>query len=189
MTFDHLMRVVRSAAANNGPGPMSTGEALAAALVLNRADWLADLGYTIAQALDRLDEGDADLLSRAEKLWRAQCDAQAEVASIAARAHRVADLFGRVDAQGPEALHLDSELITYGDAPGYRDVYLEFDVSVIGRAMPDHKHRIKLRIRPSDGESIVSHIVGVHRFAWRPGKHPLDAKDGEKRPVWIERAP
>jgi hypothetical protein len=33
MTIDHLMRAVRSAAASNGPGPLSTGEALAASLM------------------------------------------------------------------------------------------------------------------------------------------------------------
>lgn len=32
---------------------MSTGEKVAVALVLNRADWLADMNYTIAEAIDR----------------------------------------------------------------------------------------------------------------------------------------
>lgn len=33
----------------------STGEKAAVALVLNRADWLADMGYTMADAIDRID--------------------------------------------------------------------------------------------------------------------------------------
>jgi len=33
---------------------LSTGEQLAAALVLNRADWLASMNYTMAQAMERL---------------------------------------------------------------------------------------------------------------------------------------
>jgi hypothetical protein len=33
---------------------MSTGEQIAVALVLNRADWLEETGYTIAQGLDRI---------------------------------------------------------------------------------------------------------------------------------------
>lgn len=31
----------------------STGEKVAVALVLNRADWLAEVGYTIPEAIDR----------------------------------------------------------------------------------------------------------------------------------------
>ena len=31
----------------------STGEKIAVALVLNRADWLEELGYTIAEAIER----------------------------------------------------------------------------------------------------------------------------------------
>ncbi|CEE29619.1 conserved hypothetical protein [Xanthomonas citri pv. citri] len=49
---------------------MSTGEALTAALVLNRHDWLAELGYTIAQALDRIDSDTAQHLRDAERVLR-----------------------------------------------------------------------------------------------------------------------
>jgi hypothetical protein len=31
----------------------STGEKVAVALVLNRADWLEEIGYTIAEAIER----------------------------------------------------------------------------------------------------------------------------------------
>jgi hypothetical protein len=34
-------------------GVLSTGERVAVALVLNRANWLAEYGYTIAEATDR----------------------------------------------------------------------------------------------------------------------------------------
>jgi hypothetical protein len=34
----------------------STGERLAVALALNRPDWLASMGYTIAEAIDRVDD-------------------------------------------------------------------------------------------------------------------------------------
>jgi hypothetical protein len=33
---------------------LSTGEKVAAALVLNRPDWLAQMGYTLAEAIDRV---------------------------------------------------------------------------------------------------------------------------------------
>ncbi|ABM39692.1 hypothetical protein [Polaromonas naphthalenivorans] len=32
---------------------MSTGEKVAVALALNRADWLASIGYTLAEAIER----------------------------------------------------------------------------------------------------------------------------------------
>ncbi len=34
----------------------STGEKVAVALALNRADWLAAIGYTMAQAIERTDD-------------------------------------------------------------------------------------------------------------------------------------
>jgi hypothetical protein len=37
-----------------GWGVQSTGEKLASALVLNRADWLKEMGYTMAEAIDRV---------------------------------------------------------------------------------------------------------------------------------------
>ena len=37
-------------------GVMSTGERLAVALILNRADWLAEENYTIADAVARVGE-------------------------------------------------------------------------------------------------------------------------------------
>ncbi len=33
--------------------PQSTGEKVAVALVLNRADWLEEIGYTIPEAIER----------------------------------------------------------------------------------------------------------------------------------------
>ncbi|MBN9047731.1 MAG: hypothetical protein J0H18_19010 [Rhizobiales bacterium] len=42
------------AAKRGGFGVLSTGEKLAAALVLNRADWLASMDYTMAEAIDRV---------------------------------------------------------------------------------------------------------------------------------------
>lgn len=42
------------AAKSGGYGTLSKGEMIAAALVLNRADWLAEMKYTMAEAIDRL---------------------------------------------------------------------------------------------------------------------------------------
>ena len=45
-----------------GPDLLSTGEALTAALVLNRHAWLLDMGYTIAGALHRIGPNWAQLV-------------------------------------------------------------------------------------------------------------------------------
>ena len=53
--YEHLLRKARDAQ-RGGQGAwavQSTGEKLAVALVLNHADWLADMQYTIAEAIER----------------------------------------------------------------------------------------------------------------------------------------
>ena len=53
--FAHLLRKSRDAK-QGGPeawGLQSTGEKVAVALVLNRADCLAEIGYTLPEAIDR----------------------------------------------------------------------------------------------------------------------------------------
>lgn len=51
--LDHIIRKSRDAR-NGGFGVLSTGEKLAAALVLNRPDWLASMDYTLAEAIERV---------------------------------------------------------------------------------------------------------------------------------------
>ncbi|WP_033836282.1 hypothetical protein [Xanthomonas citri] len=70
MNLQRTIEVARAAARMGGPGPLSTGEALTAALVLNRADWLAEMDYTIAQALDRIDSDTVQHLRDAERALR-----------------------------------------------------------------------------------------------------------------------
>ncbi|MGQ5246745.1 hypothetical protein ACULL3_00860 [Xanthomonas arboricola pv. corylina] len=70
MNLQRTIEVARAAARIGGPGPLSTGEALTAALVLNRADWLAEMDYTIAEALDRIDSDTAQHLRDAERVLR-----------------------------------------------------------------------------------------------------------------------
>lgn len=55
------------AALNGGFDCLSTGQKVAAALVLNRHDWLTEIGYTIAEAIHRLDEGWTDLMPLVER--------------------------------------------------------------------------------------------------------------------------
>lgn len=48
-----ILDIVQQAALS-GIGTMSLGEALIAALALNRSDWLRERGYSIVEALDRI---------------------------------------------------------------------------------------------------------------------------------------
>ncbi|QHG89063.1 MULTISPECIES: hypothetical protein [Xanthomonas] len=68
MNLHRTIEVARAAVRMGGPGPLSTGEALTAALVLNRADWLAEMDYTIAEALDRIDTDTIQHLRAAERI-------------------------------------------------------------------------------------------------------------------------
>ncbi|MFB9038214.1 hypothetical protein ACULMH_02655 [Xanthomonas arboricola pv. corylina] len=70
MNLQLTIETARASARLGEPGPLSTGEALTAALVLNRHDWLAEMGYTIAQALDRIDSDTAQHLRDAERVLR-----------------------------------------------------------------------------------------------------------------------
>ena len=53
--YEHLFRKSRDAkrGGHNAWSVQSTGEKVAVALVLNRADWLAEMQYTIAEAIER----------------------------------------------------------------------------------------------------------------------------------------
>jgi len=52
---EHLLRKSRDAkrGGHDAWTVQSTGEKLAVALVLNRVDWLAEIDYTIAEAIER----------------------------------------------------------------------------------------------------------------------------------------
>lgn len=56
MKLDHIIRVSRYAKKERGTGVLSTGEGLAAAIVLNKPAWLKARGYTLAEAICRVDE-------------------------------------------------------------------------------------------------------------------------------------
>ena len=154
-------------AASSGPDGMSTGEKLAVALILDRPDWLR-------------------LIPAVARQFRREQDKAAYVAAEQARQAKLAQFI----AQRAEDDELDfsATLVTYGDAPGYRDVQFTFDLEAISEE-PKPTVRACIRIRPEDGESIVRHVTGVHRSAWnRSGGRPLDAKPDEQRPRWIDNA-
>ena len=51
--YEHLLRKSRDAKRGGAWTVQSTGEKVAVALVLNRADWLAQIDYTIPEAIER----------------------------------------------------------------------------------------------------------------------------------------
>ena len=53
--FRHLLDKARDAArgGRNAWACMSTGEKVAVALLLDKADWLVDVGYTMVEAIER----------------------------------------------------------------------------------------------------------------------------------------
>lgn len=65
--LDHILRSARSAEAGRF-GVLSTGEKLAAALVLNRADLLASMKFTIAEAIERVGPDWLRLIPRVARL-------------------------------------------------------------------------------------------------------------------------
>ncbi len=67
--YTHLLEKARDAleCGEDAWRCQSTGERLAVALVLNRADWLASMDYTIAEAIDRIGIEWAALLPAVER--------------------------------------------------------------------------------------------------------------------------
>ena len=67
---EELVRLALYAHRRDTPGPLSTGESLAVALILNRADWLKDMNYTIVEALARIGAEWSAALPDAEQTVR-----------------------------------------------------------------------------------------------------------------------
>lgn len=182
--FAQMLAKTRDAVASGGPGALSTGEALAAALILNRPDWLAEMNYTIAEALARIGPDWAQLIPAAAKQFRKEIEDAARNAAAKARQAQL-DQFTAQQQADDTTIECSARFVTHGSAPGYRDVYLTFDLQPIEDA-PRSVMRTHIRVHPDDAESIVRAITEVHRFAWRNGK-PIDLKENEQRPQWIDR--
>ena len=65
--LNHMLSKARDAK-HGGFSVLSTGEKLAAALILNRADWLASMKYTMAEAIGRVGTEWVALIPRAAKM-------------------------------------------------------------------------------------------------------------------------
>ena len=177
-----LAKVLDAAAAgDDGPGPLSTGEALMAALALNRPDWLARKGYTIVEALERIGEEWRALLPRiAREVAQHKVDSE-EAKRLAGQALAISRAAAAGGASG-EAIDCHATLVSYGAAPGYRDATLELDLRPFESQLT---LRVAMRLRPQDAEPIARHLQEVHARAWS-GHDPLDMQPGERRPGWID---
>lgn len=176
-TLERLTTKVRDALIADSPDRMSLGEALAVALVLNRSDWLAAKGYTMAEALERIGEDWVRCIPQAARIVGATRDV-IERAQSAARDEAILSGLGEAERD----VDVSAKLVTYGHAPGYRDVSLTFDVQRFGSA---RTHRLCLQLDREDSDSVFQHILRVHRWAWVNGT-PIDLQAGEQRPVWID---
>jgi len=185
MSYQQALSKTRDAAVNASPGGMSTGEALMAALALNRADWLQKMGYTIAEALERVGDEWAALVPKVAREIQNELALEADARQQADVAVAVAKLkSGSAGDTHEDRLHFSTQLVTTGDAPGYRDASLVVKLTPMGSKA---EFFAELRLRPEDGESIVRHVLEVHRLAWRSERGPLDKRDGEQRPRWIDQ--
>lgn len=89
----------------------------------------------------------------------------------------------------PDRAHLNARLVTYGDAPGYRDVSLRFECEEIPPKDGSEKITLELHVDARSAADVAEHIMRVHQFAWSlPGKRPLDASEGEVAPRWVQKA-
>jgi hypothetical protein len=180
--LEHILRVSRFAAKAGKLGPLSTSEGLAAALVLNRFEWLD--GYTIAEALERIGESWASLIPEAARQLYKEFEIEQEAAGDRARETQT-EAFLSSGTDENQVLHANAKLVTYGHAPGYRSASFQFDVTPLGS---DRTMRVDLHVYdPADTESMLLHLRDIHRSAWTRsgGKLPIDVKPDEQQPAWV----
>jgi hypothetical protein len=140
----HILAKTRDAAAH-GPGTLSTGEALAAALVLNRPDWLMAMKYTIAEAIGRIGPEWAALIPAAANEFKQETNAAEYEDAMKEQRARLAQ-FSRSREAEDAVLEFAGKLVTAGSAPGYRDVYLTFDLEPTG-VEPTSTTRARISLR------------------------------------------
>jgi hypothetical protein len=178
----HLVGKARDAV-RVGIGGLSAGEKLAVALILDRPDWLAELKCTIAEAIERVGPDWLRLIPAVARQLNRERDEAAYAAAEKTRSDQLTQL--AAEGTGGSELDFSAALVTYGEAPGYRDVTLTLDLQPIG-SESSSTIRAAIQVNPRDGEEIVQIIKGVHRRAWSSSRGaPLDAKADESRPQWI----
>lgn len=188
MDYNHLIEKVRHAA-NGGIGVLSSGEAVAAALVLNRHDWLTSMGYTIAEALERVGgEISISQLRMAERQMRQEMEAAAEDAEVRRQAEAMDKISSGLAGSDDVGVDLQARFVTHSEAPGYRDATLTFDVKPLVDSGVEAT-RLNIRLQAADTEDILRILGQIHRTAWSGSRPPLDAAPNETMPRWLSRPP
>lgn len=179
--IDHLVACARSADVAGRTTYHSTGEALAAALILDRSDWLRTMGYTMVEAIDRLD---ADWLALLPEATRRFQDVRAAANEALADGEATATLEQLVGtATVGEPVEFDAKLLTAGSASGYRSATLRF--ALTARRLESAPTLIaELSIGAEDSAAVLAHFMDVHRQAWRGGE-PIDVRAGDQKPSWL----
>ncbi len=99
--LEHILAKTRAAAEIGRPGPLSTGEALMAALVLNRPDWLIAMEYTIAEAIERIGPEWARLIPAAAKQFKQESKVAEYEAATKAHESRLSKFASRQQGDVP----------------------------------------------------------------------------------------
>jgi hypothetical protein len=141
--FSQILDKSRAAAAGDY-GVLSAGERLVAAIVLNRADWLEQENYTLAEAIVRIGpKWIAQIPAVAKQLAAEQAVVQ-EGMHRASRQARVDALLGSDD----DEVKLAVTFRTHGYAPGYRDVDLMFAARSLYASSETRPKLVTIRVRP-----------------------------------------
>lgn len=180
--FDHLVDKAKYAQQVGSPGACSTGEALAAALILDRPDWIASMGYTLAEAIGRIDADWVEMIPLAERQVQSDCEGGAYAPAERLCQEKLAMLRDRQMAGDP--LRFSAQVISLGNAPEYRNLALKLDLVATGEARAQPM-RAMLAFSASGTTQILEYVGDIHRRAWRRGR-PLDAQADEAKPAWLD---
>lgn len=168
------------AAAKGNYGVLSQGERLAAALVLNRPDWIMEEGYTLGRCIDRVGVDWMRLIPEAARRVTEILEESVAALDKARVAAAIASMNGQAREQD-QTVDFNATLTSYSNAPGYRDVSLTFELL---QYRTNATMKAELFITRKDAERILLHIRDVHRFAWRDDS-PIDKEPGETAPAWL----
>lgn len=79
-----------------------------------------------------------------------------------------------------EPTRMQAKLITYGNAPGYRDASITVEVIDGGK-----RRQLELALSAEATESLCREWLRNHALAWHEHR-PLDAQPNEqRRPTWV----
>lgn len=150
--LDYLMSKVHEAM-DLGIEGMSVSEGLMCALVLNRFDWLSNRGYTIAQALGRIDEAWVSLIPKAAARLRSPSQSF-EVIGPSSEVNGVDVRF----TAGTNDVDLRAKLVDcFLDGNSGQATFV-FDVC---KSDGVRTYRLHVRICYRDSETIVQQILSI----------------------------